>query len=152
MRKNKQARQQAIRELVMQEQIRRQEDLVAKLNAKGWAVTQATVSRDIADLHLTKVPQSDGGFAYAVMTPADYVGQLQRILAEQGTSYHCQGNMVMFNVAPGSGPALKMALAAGNYPDIFGMIGDDAGVLVILRQSRQAEEFMQAVLGSAISK
>lgn len=146
MRKNKQARQKAIRELVMHEQIKRQEDLVAKLNAQGWAVTQATISRDIADLHLTKVPQPDGGFAYAVMTPADYVGQLQRILAEQGTDYRCQNNMVMFTVAPGSGPALKMALMAGNYPEIFGMVGDDAGVLVILGPTQSAEDFMHKLL------
>lgn len=68
MRRSKQERQQAIKTLISNEQIQRQEDLVRKLNEAGWEVTQATISRDITEMQLVKVPLPTGGFAYAVMS------------------------------------------------------------------------------------
>ena len=131
MRRSKQERQQAIKTLISNEQIQRQEDLVRKLNEAGWEVTQATISRDITEMQLVKVPLPTGGFAYAVMSGADYFGQLGRILQETTTDVATQGNMIMIKVAPGTGPALKTALEEANLPEVFGLIGDDAGVLVI---------------------
>lgn len=54
MRRSKQERQQAIKSLISNEQIQRQEDLVQKLNEAGWEVTQATISRDITEMQLVK--------------------------------------------------------------------------------------------------
>lgn len=54
MRRSKQERQQAIKSLINNEQIQRQEDLVQKLNEAGWEVTQATISRDITEMQLVK--------------------------------------------------------------------------------------------------
>lgn len=141
MRRSKQERQQAIKTLISNEQIQRQEDLVRKLNEAGWEVTQATISRDITEMQLVKVPLPTGGFAYAVMSGADYFGQLGRILQETTTDVATQGNMIMIKVAPGTGPALKTALEEANLPEVFGLIGDDAGVLVILREGELAKDF-----------
>ena len=125
MRRSKQERQQAIKTLISNEQIQRQEDLVRKLNEAGWEVTQATISRDITEMQLVKVPLPTGGFAYAVMSGADYFGQLGRILQETTTDVATQGNMIMIKVAPGTGPALKTALEEANLPEVFGLIGED---------------------------
>ncbi|GAK31426.1 arginine catabolic regulator [Weissella oryzae SG25] len=146
MRRSKQARQQAIRTLVLTERIQKQEDLVKHLNAQGWEVTQATVSRDIAELQLVKVPDQNGGFIYAVMTDTDYLNQLGLILRETTTKVITQQNMVMIKVTPGTGPALKMALEEANLGDVFGLIGDDAGVLVILKENIDAEEFTKMLM------
>lgn len=146
MRQSKQNRQQAIKTLITTEQIQRQEDLVNRLNDLGWEVTQATVSRDITELQLIKMPLPDGGFAYAMMTETDYLGQLGRILKEATTQISTQMNMVMIRVAPGTGPALKTAIEEAELPEIFGLIGDDAGVLVILREDIVAQAFANQLL------
>ena len=149
MRRSKQERQQAIKTLISNEQIQRQEDLVRKLNEAGWEVTQATISRDITEMQLVKVPLPTGGFAYAVMSGADYFGQLGRILQETTTDVATQGNMIMIKVAPGTGPALKTALEEANLPEGFGLIGDDAGVLVILREGELAKDFANNLTAQA---
>lgn len=149
MRRSKQERQQAIKTLISNEQIQRQEDLVRKLNEAGWEVTQATISRDITEMQLVKVPLPTGGFAYAVMSGADYFGQLGRILQETTTDVATQGNMIMIKVAPGTGPALKTALEEANLPEVFGLIGDDAGVLVILREGELSKDFANKLTAQA---
>lgn len=146
MRRSKQARQQAIRTLVLTERIQRQEDLVKHLNMQGWEVTQATVSRDIAELQLVKIPNQEGGFTYAVMSDTDYLNQLSLILREDTTTVTTQQNMVMIKVTPGTGPALKMALEEANLNDVFGLIGDDAGVLVILKEKVDAQDFTKMLM------
>lgn len=142
MAKNKQERQQDIRRLITQQQIRRQEDLVQQLNQLGWQVTQATVSRDISEMQLVKVPLAEGGFTYATMSHDDYRSQLRHILHETTTHYNVQDNLVMVKVSPGSGPALKIALEEVNAPEMFGIVGDDTGVLLILKKDVDASEFM----------
>lgn len=149
MRRSKQERQQAIKSLINNEQIQRQEDLVQKLNEAGWEVTQATISRDITEMQLVKVPLSTGGFAYAMMSGSDYLGQLGRILKESTTEIKTQANMVMIRVAPGTGPALKTALEEADLTDVFGLIGDDAGVLVILNEGVWAQQFATDLMAKA---
>lgn len=146
MRRSKQARQQAMRTLVVTENIQRQEDLVRLLNEQGWEVTQATVSRDIAELQLVKVPNPAGGFSYAIMSDTDYLNQLGKILRENTTTVTTQANMVMIKVTPGTGPALKMALEEADLAEVFGLVGDDAGVLVILREDVHADEFTKRLM------
>jgi transcriptional regulator of arginine metabolism len=146
MRRNKQERQRAIRELVSAKKIQRQDDLVSLLNGAGWEVTQATVSRDIAELQLVKVPLPEGGFAYAVMTDDDYLSQLAQILQEPTTKVSAQENMVMIRVGAGSGPALKLALDEAKLPEIFGLVGDDAGVLVILTAGENGSVFISKLM------
>lgn len=62
------ARHSKIIELIQQYDIETQEELAARLNAAGFQVTQATVSRDIRELKLTKVARQDGGSKYTIMT------------------------------------------------------------------------------------
>ena len=59
-------RQQLIREIITKSQIERQDDLVAALKDRGVRATQATISRDIKELQLVKVPSNDGGYRYAL--------------------------------------------------------------------------------------
>jgi len=147
MAKNKLERQQDIRQLISEEQIRRQEDLVQALNQRGWQVTQATVSRDIAEMQLVKVPLAEGGFKYAAMSHDDYRSQLRHILHEATTHYAVQDNQVMIKVSPGSGPALKFALEEVNAAEMFGIVGDDTGVLLILKKEVDASAFMKNLMG-----
>ena len=59
-------RQQKIREIITNESIERQEDLVARLREIGLTVTQATISRDIKEMQLIKIPADNGGYRYGL--------------------------------------------------------------------------------------
>lgn len=142
MRKTKKERQLAIRELIAQKNIQRQEDLVAELNRVGWEVTQATISRDISEMQLVKVPLETGGFAYAIVAQTDALVRIKRIIQEPTTTIRTQDNFVMITVLPGTGPALKSALEEADFDDLFGMLGDDSDVLIILNRDVQASEFV----------
>lgn len=142
MRKTKKERQLAIRELIAQKNIQRQEDLVAELNRIGWEVTQATISRDISEMQLVKVPLETGGFAYAIVAQTDALVRIKRIIQEPTTTIRTQDNFVMITVLPGTGPALKSALEEADFDDLFGMLGDDSDVLIILNRDVQASEFV----------
>ena len=142
MRKTKKERQLAIRELIAQKNIQRQEDLVAELNRVGWEVTQATISRDISEMQLVKVPLETGGFAYAIVAQTDALVRIKRIIQEPTTTIRTQDNFVMITVLPGTGPALKSALEEADFDDLFGMLGDDSDVLIILNRDVQASKFV----------
>ena len=70
---NKKERQAEIKKIITQQKVQKQDELVQILNERGWNVTQATVSRDIASMQLVKVPLARGGFAYDIMHGADYL-------------------------------------------------------------------------------
>ena len=142
MRKTKKERQLAIRELIAQKNIQRQEDLVAELNRVGWEVTQATISRDISEMQLVKVPLETGGFAYAIVAQTDALVRIKRIIQEPTTTIRTQDNFVMITVLPGTGPALKSALEEADFDELFGMLGGDSDVLIILNRDVQASEFV----------
>lgn len=142
MRKTKKERQLAIRELITQKNIQRQEDLVIELNRVGWEVTQATISRDITEMQLVKVPLETGGFAYAVVAQTDALVRIKKIIQEPTTTIRTQDNFVMITVLPGTGPALKLALEEADFDELFGMLGDDSDVLIILKKNIQAMEFV----------
>lgn len=142
MRKTKKERQLAIRELIAQKNIQRQEDLVAELNRIGWEVTQATISRDISEMQLVKVPLETGGFAYAIVAQTDALVRIKRIIQEPTTTIRTQDNFVMITVLPGTGPALKSALEEADFDELFGMLGDDSDVLIILNRDVQASKFV----------
>ena len=142
MRKTKKERQLAIRELIAQKNIQRQEDLVAELNRVGWEVTQATISRDISEMQLVKVPLETGGFAYAIVAQTDALVRIKRIIQEPTTTIRTQDNFVMITVLPGTGPALKSALEEADLDELFGMLGDYSDVLIILNRDVQASKFV----------
>lgn len=140
--RNKMARQAEIRQIIKQQRVQTQEELARILNDRGWNVTQATVSRDISSMQLVKVPLSEGGFAYDLMRDADYETQVKAILQESQTRMQAQGNLIMVKVLPGTGPALKTALEALDLNEIFGVVGDDNGALIIVKAGYHASGLM----------
>jgi transcriptional regulator of arginine metabolism len=93
-------------------------------------------------MQLVKVPLEIGGFAYAVVAQADALAHIKRIMQEPTTTIRTQDNFVMISVAPGTGPALKLALQEADFDELFGILGDDADVLMILKKELQAQKFV----------
>lgn len=141
----KSLRQEKILALIAQHSIETQEELIERLGACGIASTQATVSRDIKQLHLYKEPCGNGRYRYAVsacVAGCDFNERLQRILRECSLSVDCARNLVVLKTMPGLASAAGAAFDA--MDDISAMVGcvcGDDTVLVVMRDDDAAEDF-----------
>ncbi len=126
----KQLRQRAIRDLLGQRPIRTQQELAAALRERGFRTTQATISRDVADLGLIKVAH-DGVVAYAIpprLVEAETTGEerLRKLLPDLPFELHEAGLLLVLRTLPGSAHAIAAALDRARWPEVAGSIaGDD---------------------------
>jgi transcriptional regulator of arginine metabolism len=126
----KQLRQRAIRDLVDQRVIRTQQELAAALRERGFRTTQATISRDVAELGLIKVSR-DGTQAYALppkLIEAEASGEdrLRKLLRDLPIEVRESGLLLIIRTLPGSAHAIAAALDRARWPEVAGSIaGDD---------------------------
>jgi transcriptional regulator of arginine metabolism len=133
----KEDRQRAILTLVATRPVHSQEELVALLERQGFEATQATVSRDIKELGLAKVPiRENGGDIFKYVVPAaavNYVSRLHRAVAELVTSVDGSANLIVLRTPPGSAMLVASAVDEAGWPEILGTLGGDDTVLTIVR-------------------
>ncbi|WDF83672.1 ArgR family transcriptional regulator [Lacticaseibacillus pabuli] len=136
----KQTRQEIIKNLLNSNIVETQEQLVELLRDTGVDVTQATVSRDIKDMQLIKVPIRDGRYRYSlpVDNPATSAGSLDSVLSDALQSVGRQDYFVNLILSPGSGPAVASILQARADDRIFAIVPADASILLICRGSEEA--------------
>ena len=143
----KSKRQEKILELIAQYAIETQEELLDKLSACGIPSTQATVSRDIKQLHLYKEPCGSGRYRYATASGAsgyDFTDRLQRILRECSLSVDCAQNLVVLKTLPGLASAAGAAFdAMDDMPAMIGCVCGDDTVLVVMREEAAAKSFCE---------
>ena len=140
--KNK--RQEMILQIIAAEPIETQEQLLERLLTQGIESTQATISRDIKQLHLIKEPFGDGRYRYAVSAQKiklNFAGRLQVILRESILGADRAQNLVVVKMMPGLGPAAGAAFDGMEIPAVVGTVSGDDTVLVVLRDEVSAEEF-----------
>jgi transcriptional regulator of arginine metabolism len=134
-------RQSAIRELVEHEAVHSQEELRRHLVARGFDVTQATLSRDIKELGLVK-RASDGAYQPLGMdggTPAAAVVTLSRALGEFLLGVEGSQQLLVLKTGPGQAQLLGVAIDRARLQDVIGTIAGDDTVLVICRDARCAQ-------------
>lgn len=122
------ARHSKIIELISQFDIETQEELAARLNAAGFRVTQATVSRDIRELKLMKMARPDGGSKYSVMTSKEKPDSEKyiRVLKEAFLSMDMAQNILVIKTVSGMANAAAVALDHMNWQEVVGSLaGDD---------------------------
>ena len=131
------ARHEKIMELIRQYDIDTQEELAARLNEAGFKVTQATVSRDIRALKMTKVTGKDGKSHYAILSEAaaELSDKYTRVLHDALTSIDVGQNMVVIRMAMG----VAAALDALKWKEILGSIAGDDTVMCVARDGEQAQ-------------
>lgn len=133
----KEDRQRAVLTLVATRPVHSQEELVALLQRQGFEVTQATVSRDIKELGLAKVPIRENGgeiFKYVVPSAAiNYVSRLHRVVAELVTSIEGSVNLIVLRTPPGSAMLVASAIDEAGWPEVLGTMGGDDTVLTVVR-------------------
>jgi transcriptional regulator of arginine metabolism len=126
----KRARQQAISDVVQDRRLRTQRELVAALRDKGFRVTQATVSRDIAEMGLVKV-RIDGALVYALPSAEAAVEmggeqRLSQLLSDLHIDVRQSGSMLVIRAVPGTAHAIAAAIDRAHWGDVLGTIaGDD---------------------------
>jgi transcriptional regulator of arginine metabolism len=137
----KDRRQRAILTLVATRPIHSQDELVALLRRQGFEVTQATISRDIRELRLAKVPiTSDHGevFKYVVPSAApNYASRLHRAMSELAIDVAGSGNLIVIHTPPGSAMMVASAVDEASWPEVLGTVGGDDTILVILRSTKE---------------
>ncbi|SDW54228.1 transcriptional regulator, ArgR family [Marininema mesophilum] len=131
-----------IREIITTLDIETQEDLVIQLRKAGYNVTQATVSRDIKELHLVKVPTNNGFYKYSL--PADNRfnphQKLKRMMTEAFVGIDRSENMLVMKTMPGNANAIAELLDKLDWPDLLGTIAGDNTILLICRDKDQSPQ------------
>ena len=144
----KSERQRLIRQLLKAHDIQKQEEFVTLLAAAGVKVTQATVSRDIKEMQLVKVPSSNGGYRYSLPSKqrVDTKKKLQRVLADAYGSMAVQDYFIVLKALPGNAAAIATLIDQINFADVFGTIGGDDTVLIIAKTPAAAQDLYQILL------
>ena len=137
-------RQTKILELIQKHDIETQEELSAYLTRDGYQVTQATVSRDIRELKLTKIAMDNGRQRYAVLSDADtgMAERLVRVLREGFVSMDYAGNILVIKTVSGMASAVGAAVDAIKLSEIIGSIAGDDTLLCVIRTGEDAAHSM----------
>ena len=141
-------RQSMILEIISQENIETQEQLLSRLQARGITSTQATISRDIKELHLIKELTGYGTYKYAVSgrkTSMNIAGRLRTIFKEGVTSFDRAQNIVVLKTMPGLASAACAAIDGMEISDLVGSLAGDDTAILIMRDSEKAEAFCDEI-------
>lgn len=124
-----------IREIIMENDIETQDELVSTLKELGFNVTQATVSRDIKELHLVKIPSKSGGYKYSPPTEHRFnpTEKLKRFIMEAFVSIDHAGHFVVLKTLPGNAHSIGVLVDDLDWEEIMGTICGDDTCLIICR-------------------
>ena len=138
----KSERQNRILELITKYEIDTQEDMMERLRAEGYVVTQATVSRDMKELKLTKALTARGNYRYCANTGRSGGGnvKLNSLMVDSITTVDYSMNNVVIKTYPGMAQAVASAVDALNMHSILGCVaGDDTIILVTRGEDSSAQ-------------
>jgi len=139
-------RQSMILEIISQENIETQEQLLMRLQERGINSTQATISRDIKQLHLIKEPAGQGVYKYAVSgnrTKLNFAEKLRTIFRESITSIDYAQNIVVLKTMPGLASAAAAALDTMNITYMVGSLAGDDTAFLLMKDTESAADFCE---------
>ncbi len=129
-------RQMKIQAIITKEAIHTQEELAERLRQEGFDVTQATVSRDIKEMGLIKVPTSDDDYRYAVpgsAQPTNSPERLKRRMRETVVTVNDSENLIVIRTIPGNAQALADLIDKSNWEEVIGTVAGDDTILLIVK-------------------
>ncbi|MNI20723.1 Arginine repressor [compost metagenome] len=137
-----------IREIITNHEIETQDDLVESLCNAGFNVTQATVSRDIKELHLIKVPLDDGRYKYSMPAEQRFnpMQRLKRALSDHFVSIDHTEHLVVLKCLPGTANTICALLDNLEWNEIMGTIGGDDTILIICRSKEQSATVIRQIM------
>lgn len=142
---SKLARQAEILKLIHQLEIETQEELAAKLQERGFRVTQATVSRDIREMKLTKVASESGKTRYTLLQNKEQneAGRYVRVLKDAFVSMEPAGNLLVIQTVPGMAMAAAAVVDEMAWGEIVGCIAGDNTIFCAIRSHEEALRVME---------
>ncbi len=139
---NKIMRQRVIRDLIATRDLRTQDALLAILRQKGIRVTQATLSRDLREMGVTKMPEGLGGAAYKVL--ADRMPMTEKTLQIKFASVVQDvirtGNLILVKTVIGEAQGVSRVVDNAKIPGILGTVAGDDTILVVTEDPVQARK------------
>lgn len=137
-----------IKEIVQSRSIETQEELANALMEEGIEVTQATVSRDIKELMLIKIPTGDGHYRYA-LSPEENVllsrSRINRLFQDSITRVEFALNQVVLHTLPGSAQAVAFAIDHAKWSEIIGTLAGDDTILLIARSEADVQDVLKRI-------
>lgn len=144
----KSKRHEKILELIRDNDIETQEQLLQQLQENGFNTTQATISRDIKQLHLVKEPTGQGRYRYAVSvqkTKLNFADKLRTIFRESVISVEAAQNIVVLKTIEGMAQGAAFALDNMGDTDIVGTLAGDDTIFLVFHDNIQALDFCEQV-------
>lgn len=137
---NKKERLYLIKDLVVRYPIDTQEEIVEHLREHGINATQATVSRDIKELGIVKVPAEGKGYIYGLPRSTSGKAQSKNVLSTASMD-----KMLHLNLVPGSTAVLKRQILERFKEQIFSIITDDDSILIIVKEEAYLPQIQQII-------
>lgn len=150
--KNKIGRLQNIKDIITTSRISSQEELLGILISRGFDLTQATLSRDLKQLQIAKVPGSDGGYIY-ILPETSGIGKLvsSKVFANypgSATGYislEFSGHLAVMKTRPGYASSIAYDIDNSATHEIIGTIAGDDTILLVLREGVSREEVIESL-------
>ncbi|MDD2620008.1 MAG: arginine repressor [Syntrophomonadaceae bacterium] len=141
----------AIMDILSKQRIATQEELCEALSSNGYDITQATVSRDIKEMHLIKIPDKEG-YHYALpesKTAGGTYERMRRIFQDSVVSIDYSESLVVIKTLPGAAQSVASLIDASNHKNILGTVAGDDTVFTVVKPKEAVisviEEFEQLV-------
>lgn len=143
----KKIRHRKIVEIIEKYDVETQEELANYLKNAGFSVTQATVSRDIRELKLSKVPTGSGKQKYVVLRQDDsYLGDKYiRVLRDGFVSMDMAQNILVLKTVAGMAMAVAAAVDALKFPEVVGCIAGDDTIMMAVRTVEETQILMEKI-------
>lgn len=140
-------RQTAILDLIRNEDIETQEELANRLKKQGYAVTQATISRDIKEMRLLKVLTPNGVYKYATSENMEsgLAERFIRMFSESVLSLSHAYNQIVLKTLAGSANAAAEAIDSLHWPEIIGTLAGDNTILLLLRDMSEMDDVLSRI-------
>lgn len=140
-------RQAKILEIIKHQVIETQEELAEALGRHGIPVTQATVSRDIKELQLNKVPTGDGRYRYGLPDEVPSVSwdKRRRIFQESVLGVDYSENLIIVKSLPGTAPGVASAIDHLGWLEMIGSVAGDDTVLVVIKPKEATLEVVERI-------
>ena len=135
-----------IKDIIENKVIETQEELAEELRKKSIDVTQATVSRDIKELMLIKLPTGDGRYRYAFPLEKNVVfsqSRMVRMFQDSVTSIDYSENIIVIKTLPGAANAVASTLDYAKWPEIIGTVAGDDNILAVIKLIQAVEDIVQ---------
>ena len=141
------ARHAKILEIISQKEVETQEELCAELNRLNLVVTQATISRDIRDLHLFKVAGIEKKYRYAYIhdTESEISPKMKSLFRDCLVSVKSAQNLIVVKTLTGNGANAGAVVDKLNYEGIVGSVAGDDTLLIVCENNECAEEVVQKI-------